>query len=110
MESITEKTNDEHALAIAIDDETLVLLAGLFKMLSDPTRLKILNALALHEQSVGDISRRMHMSLPAISYHLKYLRILRLIRSRRNGKGVFYSVNKRIVYYLFNIGLDCVKG
>ena len=75
------------------DDESLFHMAGTFKALSDPTRLKIINALLLSEMCVCDLAALLNMSQPAISHHLKTLRQTRLIKYRRDGKMAYYSLD-----------------
>lgn len=83
------------------DEETLFDMAAEFKVLSDPTRLKIINALMLSEMCVCDISALLNMSPPAISHHLKLLRQTRLIHYRRDGKIAYYSLNDEHIGVLF---------
>ena len=84
------------------DDETLFDMAAEFKVLSDPTRLKIINALMLSEMCVCDISALLNMSQPAISHHLKSLRQTRLIKYRRDGKIAYYSLENEHIQLLFS--------
>jgi ArsR family transcriptional regulator len=86
------------------DDDHLVKIAELFKALSDPTRLKIVNALILSEMCVCDISALLNMNQPAISHHLKVLRQTQLIKYRRNGKIVYYSLDDEHIAPLFKQG------
>ena len=87
----------EEAVAIARSSEasTSVLLATaeLFKVFSDPTRLRILNALAVSELCVCDLSAALDMSQSSMSHQLALLRRARLVRPRREGKAVFYSLD-----------------
>ena len=87
------------------EDIRLVQMAELFKALDDPTRLKIVNALLLAEMCVCDISALLNMTQPAISHHLKVLRQTQLIKYRREGKIVYYSLDDDHVELLFRQGL-----
>ncbi|HQO69626.1 MAG TPA: metalloregulator ArsR/SmtB family transcription factor [Clostridia bacterium] len=87
------------------EDSRLVQMAELFKALDDPTRLKIINALLLAEMCVCDISALLNMTQPAISHHLKVLRQTQLIKYRREGKIVYYSLDDDHVELLFRQGL-----
>ena len=87
------------------EDIRLVQMAELFKALDDPTRLKIINALLLAEMCVCDISALLNMTQPAISHHLKVLRQTQLIKYRREGKIVYYSLDDDHVELLFRQGL-----
>lgn len=68
-------------------------LSEIFKVLGDETRTKILYLLAHRELCVCDIALVLEMSLPAISHHLRLLKALRLVKYRRDGKMVYYSLD-----------------
>ncbi len=75
--------------------ESLLDVAGLselFKALSDETRIKILYLIAQRDLCVCDLAFLLEMTLPAISHHLRFLKTLRLVKSRKEGKSVFYSL------------------
>jgi len=75
--------------------ESLLRVAGLselFKALADETRTKILYLLTQRELCVCDLAFILEMSLPAVSHHLRLLKTLRLVSTRREGKQVFYSL------------------
>ena len=69
------------------------IVAGLFKLLSDTTRIRIFWLLCHTEQCVINISALMNMSSPAVSHHLRALRSCGLIVSRRDGKEVYYRAS-----------------
>lgn len=76
--------------------EVLVEVAGLseiFKVLGDETRTKILYLLSFQELCVCDLATILDLSLPAVSHHLRLLKALRLVKYRRQGKMVFYSLD-----------------
>ena len=76
--------------------ERLLEVAGLselFKVLGDETRTRILYLLSLQELCVCDIAEVMEMSLPAVSHHLRLLKALRIVKYRRDGKQVYYSLD-----------------
>lgn len=76
--------------------ERLLEVAGLseiFKVLGDETRTRILYLLSLQEMCVCDIADVLEMSLPAVSHHLRLLRAHRLVKYRREGKQVYYSLD-----------------
>ncbi|QNO17611.1 MULTISPECIES: ArsR/SmtB family transcription factor [Eubacteriales] len=91
------------------DDDTLYNMAGIFKVLSDPTRLKIINALMLSEMCVCDIAALLNMSKPAISHHLKSLRQTHLIKYRRDGKIAYYSLNDAHIKMMFDLCITHIK-
>ncbi|MDR3136313.1 MAG: metalloregulator ArsR/SmtB family transcription factor [Coriobacteriales bacterium] len=86
-------------------DEQLRKAAEMFKAVSDPTRLKIINALILAEMCVCDIAALMDMTQPAVSHHLKVLRQLHLVKYRRKGKAVYYQLDDEHVHNVFYQGL-----
>jgi DNA-binding transcriptional ArsR family regulator len=88
-----------------ISDETIADVARVFKVLADPTRLKIIAALIKHEMCVQDISELLNMSLPAVSHHLKSLRDSRLIKYRRDGKKAIYLIDDTLLIQLLARGL-----
>lgn len=96
-EDILEKVKKEMT-----DDESLFYMAAEFKVLSDPTRLKIINALLLSEMCVCDIAALLNMSQPAVSHHLKSLRQTRLIKYRRDGKIAYYSLDDEHIKIMFS--------
>ncbi len=86
------------------EDELLLQTAGLFKQLGDPTRLRILSALARHEMCVCDISSLLQMSQSAISHQLKSLRLSNLVTGRKEGKVVYYTLSDEHVTSLLQQG------
>jgi ArsR family transcriptional regulator len=82
-------------------DEQLQKAAELFKVCADPSRLKIINALILNEMCVCDIAALMDMTQPAVSHHLKVLRQSELVKYRREGKVVYYSLSDEHVSNIF---------
>ena len=68
-------------------------LSEIFKVLGDETRTKILFLLAQQELCVCDLAAVLEMSLPAVSHHLRLLKALRLVKYRREGKMVYYSLD-----------------
>jgi len=68
-------------------------LSEIFKVLGDETRTKILYLLAHGELCVCDLASILDMSLPAVSHHLRLLKALRLVKYRREGKMVYYSLD-----------------
>ncbi len=89
-------------------EQTSTRLADLFSALSDPTRLRIISALLEDEMNVGDIAARLSMTESAVSHQLRGLRQMRLIRSRKDGRQVYYALDDDHVAKLYNMGLDHV--
>jgi ArsR family transcriptional regulator, lead/cadmium/zinc/bismuth-responsive transcriptional repressor len=86
------------------DDENLLNMSEFFKMFGDGTRLKIINALMLSEMCVCDLSALIGMNQSVISHHLKILRASRVIKFRREGKIVYYSLCDEHINLIFNQG------
>jgi DNA-binding transcriptional ArsR family regulator len=87
------------------DDEILLNLADLFKVFSDSTRVKILCALQQSEMCVCDIAVLLGMTKSAISHQLRTLRQTRLVKYRKDGKIVYYSLDDEHVGNVFAQGL-----
>jgi ArsR family transcriptional regulator len=88
--------------------ETLYDLAELYKMFGDSTRVSILCVLLDGEMCVGDIAELLSMGQSAISHQLRLLRSSGLVRSRRDGKTVYYSLADSHVHDIFSLGLEHV--
>lgn len=78
-------------------------MAELFKTLGDPTRLRIVQALALDELCVCDLSALMDVSISAISHQLRLLRNLKIVKFRKDGKKAYYSLDDNHVHKLITI-------
>ncbi len=85
------------------DDLQLACMAEIFQCFADPTRLKIINALLLSELCVCDLTEIMKMTQPAVSHHLKQLRQMRLVKCRREGKSIYYSLSDYHIQLLFDL-------
>ena len=94
----------------SIDADTAQHLADLFKTLGDPTRIKILSLLTkTEERRVCDIADSLTMGQSAISHQLRVLRSARLVKFRRDGKEVLYSIDDDHVMKLLGQGLEHVQ-
>ena len=91
---------DEPAEVVLMD------LGDLFKIFGDTTRIKILFALFKNEESVGEIARKLAMSDSAVSHQLKVLKDNKLIKFRREGKSIFYSLADDHVISILSQGLE----
>jgi DNA-binding transcriptional ArsR family regulator len=87
------------------EEEILLNLADLFKVFSDSTRVKILCALQHSEMCVCDIAALLGMTKSAISHQLRALRQTRLVKHRREGKVIYYSLDDEHVSNVFAQGL-----
>lgn len=81
-------------------------LSELFRALADETRTKILYLLSQQELCVCDLAHLLDMTLPAVSHHLRLLKTMRLIRSRRAGKQVFYALDDDHVLSLIQVARE----
>ncbi|MDR3283698.1 MAG: metalloregulator ArsR/SmtB family transcription factor [Treponema sp.] len=90
-------------------EEILFDLADLFKIFGDTTRIKILFALLESEQCVSDIATRLEMTQSAISHQLRVLKANKLVKFRRDGKTLFYSLADSHVELILNQGLEHVR-
>ena len=87
-------------------EEKLYDLAELFKVFGDTTRVKIISALFEAEMCVCDIAELLHMTPSSISHQLRVLRQARLVKHRKEGKVVFYSLDDEHIKTIFNQGLE----
>ncbi len=88
------------------EDEKLYDLAEFFKVFGDSTRVKILYTLFKHEMCVCDIAAVLCISQSAVSHQLRSLKNARLVKSRRDGKIVYYSLDDDHVKTVFEQGFD----
>jgi len=86
-------------------DTSIDKLAETFKIFGDATRIKIICALLNKELCVCDISELVNMSQSAISHQLRLLRNSRLVKTRREGKSVFYSLDDEHISLIINAGI-----
>ena len=89
-----------------MSEEMFGKLGDLYKMFSDKTRIRILYVLLQHECCVGDISRELNMTQSAISHQLSTLKTSRLVKSRRDGKTIYYSLDDEHVEMILNMGVE----
>lgn len=87
------------------EDEVLYDLAELFKVFGDSTRIKILCALFESEMCVCDIASLLNISQSGISHQLRVLKSNRLVKYRRDGKVIYYSLDDEHIKHIFDAGL-----
>ena len=92
-----------------VNEEELLDLAELFKIFGDSTRIKILYVLFDAEISVGEIADKLNMTQSAISHQLKILKQAKLIRSRREGKAMLYSLADEHVKTIIAMGKEHIE-
>jgi DNA-binding transcriptional ArsR family regulator len=88
------------------DPVALYELADLFKLFGDSTRLGILWALSESEMCVCDLCALLKMKQPAVSHQLKNLKQSRIVKARRDGKIVYYSLEDEHIRKLLNLGME----
>nr|WP_273092198.1 metalloregulator ArsR/SmtB family transcription factor [Clostridium thermopalmarium] len=103
-ENIVNKVKESMAA-----DETLYDLAELFKVFGDTTRIKIICALFQSEMCVCDLAALLGMSQSAVSHQLKVLKHTRLVKFRREGKVVYYSLDDDHIKKIFDYGFAHVN-
>ena len=91
------------------DEDTLYDLADFFKIFADSTRIKILYVLLMHEMCVCDLAGTLGVSQSAISHQLRTLKQMDLVRSRREGKTVFYSLADDHIKSIMSQGLELLE-
>ena len=94
-----------HARQALADPYTVDALAELFKVLGDPTRIRILQVLHDGRLCVCDIAETLQMTQSAISHQLRILRQARLVRATREGRSMFYTLDDDHVAHIFEQGL-----
>ena len=92
-----------------LDDSVFLNISHIFKILGDKTRVKILHALSKEELCVCDISVVLNMTLSAVSHQLRILRDTKLVKYRKEGKIVFYSLDDDHVVQLLKMAAEHVK-
>lgn len=89
--------------------DSLEALAEIFKVLGDPTRLRIVSALGVKELCVCDIANLLGSSISAVSHQLRVLRNLKLVKHRKEGKMVYYSLDDECIETLLAEGLKHIR-
>jgi DNA-binding transcriptional ArsR family regulator len=90
-------------------DRDVVALAELFRVLGDPTRVRIISVLQQRSLCVNDIAGVLGMNQTAVSHQLKVLRHNRLVRYERRGRSIIYSLDDDHVVTLFRVGREHVE-
>lgn len=119
MQNLNEKANvaceEEHKHSIAEfvsvempDEEILIDLAEFYKVFADSTRVKILYSLMGRELCVCDIWQSLGLTQSAVSHQLRILKQMRLVKYRREGKTIYYSLTDGHIQSILNQGLEHV--
>ncbi len=101
---------DTTPAASGLSEQSLSELAALFKTFGDVTRIRIMEALSRSgELCVNDLAGELSMTQSAISHQLRLLKQARLVRSRRDGKLIYYALDDEHVYSMLSQGMEHVK-
>ena len=92
-----------------LGESSATALAETFKVLGDVTRVRILDAISRSELCVNDIAAVVGLSESAVSHQLRLLRGMRLVRQRRAGRMIFYTLDDHHIVRLFEQGLEHVQ-
>jgi DNA-binding transcriptional ArsR family regulator len=95
--------------ASLLGESAVAALAETFKVLGDATRVRILDALAREEVPVCDLAQLLGLTQSAVSHQLRLLRSMRLVKSRRDGKHIYYVADDHHIVELFEQGLEHVQ-
>ena len=107
--TLIHEDNVKKAINELPDDELIADLSDMFKIFGDQTRVKILMALESGELCVCDIAAVMNMSQSAISHQLRVLKQSNIVKTRRQGKVVYYSISDDHVKEIFDIAIVHVQ-
>ena len=88
-----------------LDQAIAERMAAIFRALSDPTRVRIVSLLSQGELPVGELAELLGMTQSAVSHQLRTLRDMRVVRSRRVGKQVYYALDDEHIHDLYRRGL-----
>lgn len=90
-------------------DELVLRTAEFYKALSDFSRFKIVYSLMDGEKCVSEIIEKVNMSQTAVSYQLKLLRQMRLVKYRRQGQNIFYSIDDEHVFEIIKLTFEHIS-
>lgn len=89
-----------------VTDHVAGELAETYKALADPTRVRLISLLAEMELCVGELAATLEMTVSAVSHQLRLLRRLRLVKARREGRHVYYTLDDEHIDMMYHCGLD----
>lgn len=92
-----------------VTEDILYDAAELFKVFGDSTRIRILYCLSGCEKSVTEISELLNMNQSAISHQLRILKNYKLVKNRRSGKTIFYSLDDEHIHNIILMGIEHVE-
>ena len=89
-----------------INEQTVQRVSQIFKALGDPTRIRILNLICCDEMSVNDMAEQLGMNQSAVSHQLRLLKTLEIVKFRREGTTLFYSVADDHILHLLHQAIE----
>lgn len=89
-----------------LGDGTIMDIAQIFKVLGDPTRIRIVEALRVRELCVGDLSALMDISQSGVSHQLRLLKQERIVKARRDGKMIYYALDDVHIEALIDMAIE----
>ena len=92
-----------------LDEHTAAHVAELFRAFSDPSRVRIIYAIVEQEVNISTLAEMIGLTESAVSHHMRGLRQMRLVRSRRDGKEVYYAIDDPHIIALFQQGVRHVQ-
>jgi len=95
-------------MSIALEEHIAAQAAELFRALSDTSRVRIISALVEGEMNVGALAELVGISESAVSHHMRGLRMMRLVRSRKEGRQVYYCLHDEHIIDIYKRGLEHV--
>lgn len=108
-DEVIHKDKIEEAKKKMMNEDIIFDLSNLYKVFSDETRLRILNALLISELCVCDISDLLEMTHSSISHQLKVLREMKLVKAKKVGKSVYYSLKDDHIQKIIEIGVEHIN-
>jgi DNA-binding transcriptional ArsR family regulator len=94
---------------VLLEATVVEALTETFRVLGDVTRVRILDAISRTELRVGEIAELLTLTESAVSHQLRLLRNMRLVRQRRDGKSIYYTLDDQHIVRLFEQGLEHVQ-
>ena len=92
-----------------LDEYKIIDLSELFKIFGDSTRIKIINILIGEEQCVNEISDKINVSQSAVSHQLRILKASKLVKYRKEGNMIYYSIDDDHIEKIFKMGCEHIN-
>lgn len=108
-ECCVNQENVDAVVDALIPEDDIVDISEIFKLLGDPSRMRILAALRIKELCVGDLAALMEISLSGVSHQLRLLKKSRIVKTRREGKMVYYSLDDEHIENLIDMALSHIS-